>query len=325
MVRDLHHVPRASGRMAGETFSRRGRNATTDAFLRVACALAIACGGTRALADETDAAATPFATATAPAWRALTFSFSDDFLGLPKSRLRDDNGFVARLRITAELPHGSRERVCVGVSEQLITERGGFDRVDDGKVYATWQRFLGASPARGLTVGWTLGLRVVGDLGGSVIQDWAHRTVFTGRHLESQGSNRLQYRYPRRYDALGDVGGLAKMVHPLGGPWSVSGGVEAGLAVGTGYFAELHPFVAVAYTTKLVQIELRQGAGIYGTNIRPLTMPGGYVTRVLESQPSFHVTVLGPHSFPTTISFDLEWNQGDTGQHVGGVTMGARF
>ncbi len=255
----------------------------------------------------------------------MTVSFFDDFLGLPKSRLEDDNGFVANLRITAELPRRVRELLRVEVSEQLITERGGFSRVDDGKVSVSWQRFLGAAPARGVTLGWTLGVRVVGNLGGNVMQDWAHRTLFTGRHLDSPGVHRLQDRYPRGYDVLGDLGGLAKMVHPLGGPWSVRGGAEGGLGLGTGYFAELHPFVAVAYATEVVEIELRQGAGIYGTSVRSLTMPGGYVTRVLESQPSVHVTVRGPRSFPTTLSFDLEWNQGDAGQHVGGFTLGVRF
>ena len=311
--------------VAGRTVTKRGRRGAGLALLALACALATASGATRALADEADEDAAPAASATAWTPSALWVSFFDDFLGLPKSRLRDDNGFVANLRITAELPQGDRGLLRIGVSQQLITERDGVDRVDDGKAYASWERFLGASPGRGLTVGWTVGLRVVGDLGGSSMQDWAHRTLFAGRHLDGPGVSRLQYRYPRGYDVLGELGGLLKMVHPLGGPWSINGGVEGVLGLGTGYFGELHPFVAVAFAMSFLEIELRQGAGIYATNVRPLTMPGGYVTRVLESQPSLHVAVLGPRSFPSTLAFHLEWNQGDSHQHVGGFSVGARF
>jgi hypothetical protein len=310
--------------MAGVT-QRGGRRGAAIPLLALASALAIASGAARAFADEADEAVAPSASTNVRPPSALHVSFFDDFLGLPKGRLRDDNGFVANLRITAELPQGDRELLRVGVSQQLITERGGFDRVDDGMAYASWQRFLGPSPDRGPTIGWTVGLRVVGDLGGSIMQDWAHRALFTGRHLDGQGVSRLQYRYPRGYDVLGDLGGLAKMVHPLGGPWSVEGGIEGSLGLGTGYFGELHPFVGVAFTTRFLEIELRQGSGIYATNIRPLTMPGAYVTRVLESQPALHAALLGPRSFPSTLAFDLQWNQGNSHQHVGGFTVGARF
>ena len=51
----------------------------------------------------------------------------DDW-SLPKGKLEDDNGFVANLRITAELPDGDRGLLRLGLSEQLITERGGLDR-----------------------------------------------------------------------------------------------------------------------------------------------------------------------------------------------------
>ena len=308
------------GRAAGRTSSRRARCAAA-----LACALAVAPDIPRALEDEPDADAAPTVSTRAWTTRSLTVGFFDDYLGLPKGKLEDDNGFVANLRITAELPDGDRGLLRLGLSEQLITERGGLDRVDDGRVYATWQRFLGPSPARGLIVGWMVGLQVVGDLGGSIMQDWAHQAVFSGRHLDGRGVNQLQYRYPSGYDVLAHVGGLAKLVQPLGGPWSLRGGVEGVLGLGTGYFGELHPFVAIAYATRFVEIEFREGAGIYGTNVLPLTMPGGYVTGVLESQPSIHVSVLGPSWMPTTLAFDLEWNRGDSRQHVGGFTVGARF
>jgi hypothetical protein len=277
------------------------------------------------LAGDVDAAARPTVSTRAWTTRSLTVGVFDDFLGIPRSKYTDDNGFVANLRITAGLPDGDRGLLIIGLSEQLITERGGVNRVDDGRIYASWQRFLGPSPAQGLTVGWMLGVHLVGNLGGSIMQDWAHQTVFTGRHLDGTGEDALQYRYPRGYDVLGDVGGLAKLVRPLGGPWSLRGGVEGVLGVGTGYFGELHPFVAIAFATEFVEIEFREAAGIYGTNIQPLTMPGGYVTGVLESQPSVHVSVVGPRWLPTTLSFDLEWNKGNSHQHVGGFTLGARF
>jgi len=310
--------------MAEGSFTWFAAGAAALRLVALACALGVGSlpGGARGQ-DDADV----FAGARAREWgtRALTLSFFDSFLGMPHTQLRDDNGFVANLRLTVELPRLERERIRVGVSEQLITERGGPNRVDDGRVFASWERFLGASPGRGLTVGGTAGLRVVGNLGGSVLQDWAHRTLFEGRRLDGQGAARLQGQYPHGYDVLGDFGAVARVARPVGGPWSVRAGVEAGLGVGTGWFGELHPFVAIALTAGPLELELRQGAGIYGTSVRPLTMPGGYVTGVLESQPSFHASLLGPRSLPLTLSFDLEWNQGNSHQHVGGFTFGARF
>jgi hypothetical protein len=312
--------------MGGGPFSRRGAGATALQLAALAFALAAASRPGRALADDGEAGGAASVSASRWGTRAVTFSFFDSFLGMPHSALRDDNGFVASMHLAVELPPSDRERLRLGVSEQLLTERGGLRRVDDGRAYAGWQRYLGASPTRGLTIGWTAGVRVVGNLGGSGMQDWAHRTLFNGRLLDGRGTNRLQGQYPRGYDVLGDFGGLARVVHPVGGgPWSIRAGVEAGLGLGTGWFAELHPFVAVAYDAGRVEIELRQGAGIYGTNVRPLTMPGGYVRGILESQPSLHASVIGPPSFPAILSFDLEWNQGDSHQHVGGITVGARF
>jgi hypothetical protein len=311
--------------MAEGPFIGRAAGAAALRLVALACALGVGAlpGGARGEDLDPDV----LAGARAREWgtSALMISFFDSFLGMPHTRLRDDNGFVANLSLTVELPHLDRERFRVGVSEQLITERGGPHRVDDGRVFVSWERFLGATPGHGLTIGGTAGLRVVGDLGGSVLQDWAHRTLFTGRRLDGQGGARLQSLYPPGYSVLGDLGARARIVHPVGGPWSVRVGVEAGLGVGTGWFGELHPFVAIALTTGPLEVELRQGAGIYGTSVRPLTMPGGYVTGVLESQPSIHASLLGPRSFPLTLSFDLEWNQGNSHQHVGGFTFGARF
>jgi hypothetical protein len=261
---------------------------------------------------------------TERAWRtrSLTLAFLDDFLA-PKSALRDDDGFSAALGMAVDLPEGRRSVLRVGVSDQMITERGGFDRVDDGRVYASWLRCLGESPARGTTVGVLVGIQAVGDLGGSRLQDWAHHAVFTGRRIDAVGAKRLQYRYVGGYEFLADVGLSAKTTHPLGGPWSVRGGAEGLLGLGTAYFGELRPFVAVGYTTDRVDLELRQGAGMYGTNIRPLKMRGGYVTGVLQSQPSLRATVLVGRS--TTLTAALEWNEGNSRQHVGGISLGRRF
>jgi hypothetical protein len=252
----------------------------------------------------------------------VTLGFLNDFLA-PKGRLQDDDGFSAGLGVAVDIPTGRRSAVRVGVSSQMITERGGVDRVDDARAYAMWSHTRGEPQRRGTTLGWMVGLQVVGDLGGSRVQDWAHRTVFTGRHLDALGVRRLQYRYLGGYDVMIDVGARIETVHALGGPWSVHGGVEGMLGVGSGYFGELRPFIAVAYATDRLEIELRQGAGMYGTNVRPLSMPGGYVTGVFESQPSLRVAVLGPRS--TTLTLAIEWNQGNSGQHVGAIWLGRRF
>jgi hypothetical protein len=307
--------------MDRRTSRRRERHGAARAIGRLACALAIALGAAPARPQEAD---TPDAPTIERAWRtrSVTLAFLDDFLA-PKSTLRDDDGFSAALGIAVEIPDGRRSLLRVGATDQLITERGGLDRVDDGRVYASGVRRFGESAARGTTVGWLLGVQVVGNLGGSRLQDWAHRAVFTGRRLDAVGARRLQFRYVPGYAVLADVGGSATMSQPLRGPWSVRGGAEGLLGIGTGWLGELRPFVAVAYTTDRVEVEFRQGAGIYGTNIRPLTLRGGYVTGVLQSQPALRVAVRGPGA--TTLTFGLEWNQGNSQQHVGGISIATRF
>lgn len=258
-------------------------------------------------------------------WRlsALTLGFADDFLGFPRTHLNDDNGFVADLRAAGELSDGDRRTARVVASEQMITERGGLARVDDGKVWLEWERRPASS--RGLTLGWLTGIDVIGNLGGARLQNWAHTTVFTGRVLDGTGRQQLQYRYPGRTEVLAMAGGHLRAVHPLAGPLSMRGGFEAALGAGTGFFAELHPYVAVGVTLGGVDLELREGASSYWTTIRALTMPGGYVTRLFQSQPSARLVVRGPTWLPVILGFQIDWNSGNTSQHVGGITVGARF
>lgn len=260
-------------------------------------------------------------------WRvsSVTVGFADDFLGLPRTRLNDDNGFVACMRLVTELSAGGRDSLRLVASEQMITQRGGPDRVDEGRLAATWLRAPESARGQGLTLGLTTGVEVVGNLGGGVLQDWAHRSLFTGRVLDATGARQLQDRYPRRTDVLGIVGGLARLVHPLFGGWSVRGGMEATAGAGDGLFGELHPYVAVGFATEHAELELRQGAGAYGTTIRPLLMAGGYVTRLLESETSARLTLRGPAWFPAILSLAVESNRGGSRQHVGEIAIGARF
>ena len=301
--------------------------ATSVWAVSLASLLVVGGGSGRALAEEADPgrAGPPDLITRARTTRALTFGFSDAFLGFPKSSLRDDNGFVANLRIGVDLPDRDQGLLRLGLSQQLITERGGFHRVDEGRLYATWLRFQGSSPFRGRTLGWTLGVDVIGNLGGSIMQDWAHQTLFEGRHLSGHGANQLQYQYPSGYEVLALVGGQASWSYSITGPWFAKGGAEAVVGAGTGLFGELHPFVAIGFATEFVEFELRQAAGVYGTNIGALTLHGGYVTGVLQSQPSVRLSFLGPRWLPSIITFHLQWNRGDTHQHVGGITVGARF
>jgi hypothetical protein len=260
-------------------------------------------------------------------WRmtSVRVGTGNDLFGLPNSKLRDDNGFTASLRVAAELSDGDRQKLRIDVSDQMITERGGLDRVDEGRVFASWERFLGSSVEHGLTIGWTLGVDVIGNLGGSEIQDWTHRALGISRRLAGRGVNELQYQYPGRYDVLGLVGGLAKIVHPLAAGWSLRGGAEGLVGVGTGVFGELHPFVAIGFATRYVDLELREGAGIYETNIRSIAMRGGYVTGVLQNQPSARITLAGPHWLGSFVSFEWELNHGDSHQQVGEILVGKRF
>jgi hypothetical protein len=281
-------------------------------------------------AGEVAPAAAPPREGDAPAavarrWRldAVTLGFADDFLGVPRTRLNDDNGFVADLRVVAELSDGDRRNARVVASEQLITERGGLRRVDDGKLYVESLRHPGG--LRGVTVGWLAGIDVIGDLGGSGLQNWAHQTIFTGRVLDGIGARQLQDRYPGRTEVLGLIGGSVRGVHPLTGPFSLRGGADAAVGAGTGVFAELHPYVALGVSLGFVDLELREGAGTYWTTIRALTMPGGYVTQLFQSQPSARLAINGPRWLPVLLGAELDWNSGNTRQHVGGVVVGARF
>ena len=288
--------------------------------------LLLALAGTpgRALAGAPEAGEGEGQASSAWAERSSSLRFADAFLGFPKSPLRDDNGFVANLRVTEDVPERERGLLRLVASEQLITERGGLRRVDEGRVTATWLRFAGPTPLDGRTLGATLGVDVVGNLGGSVLQDWAHRTLFEGRLLSGRGVQELQDRDPRGYDVMLLVGAQASASYALGGPWFVAGGADAAVALGTAFFGELHPFAAIGARADFAEVEFRAGAGIYGTNVRALTIPGGYVTRALESQPSVRVKLRGPPWLPS-VALDLEWNRGDSHQHVGGITLGARY
>jgi hypothetical protein len=285
------------------------------------CSAAVALAPAAARSDDRG----PDPYAAGRRWRlsAVTLGFADDFLGVPRTRLNDDNGFVADLRLAAELSDGERRTARLVASQQIITERGGLDRVDDGKLYLEWLR---APPGiRGVTVGWRVGLDLVGDLGGSKMQDWAHRVLFNGRVLDGTGPRHLQDHYPRRTEVLGMLGGHARGVHPLPGPFSLRGGGDATLGAGTGFFAELHTYVAIGVSLGFVDLELREGAGSYWTTIRALTMSGGYVTRLLQSQPSARLVLAGPGWLPVTLGVELDWNSGNTSQHVGAIVLGARF
>jgi hypothetical protein len=54
-------------------------------------------------------------------------------------------------------------------------------------------------------------------------------------------------------------------------------------------------------------------------------MPGGYVTGRFQSDPSVWLTVLGPRAFPVFLVLGIDFNRGDTGQHVGQIGVGKRF
>lgn len=259
-------------------------------------------------------------------WRMTSFEVGhgNDILGMVKSKRQDDNGFTASGHLAAKLSDGDREALRIDVRMQMITEREGLDRVDEGRITAAWERFLGSSAADGLTVGWTLGVEMIGNLGGSVVQDWSHHTVFTGRFLSGKGVKELQYRYPDRYDVLAMFGGSVTFAQPLVGSLSLREGMSGLAGFGTGVYAELHPFVAIGLSTRRVDLELRQGAGIYATDIRALTMPGGYVTGVLANQPSARIRLSGP-GLRTYVSLEWELNHGGSHQHVGEVNIGARF
>ena len=176
-----------------------------------------------------------------------------------------------------------------------------------------------------LTLGGKAGVEAVGNLGGSGLQDWAHRALFVGRHLDGTGENRLQYLYPRRVEVFPIVGVLAAMGHPLAGPLWLRTGLWAEGGAGTGALGEFHPFLALALSTRYLELEVRESGGIYGTSIPSLTMPGGYVTGRFEGQLSARLLVRSPRPLPFFLAIDEEWNRNDSHQHVAQVAIGAWF
>lgn len=289
-------------------------------------AVAVACAAWTALTPSAPRAADGGGPAPpSRSWHlsSVTVGLEDSFLGVPRTRLNDDNGFVADLRAAAELTDRDRRTARLVARQQLITERGGLRRVDDGRVYLEWRR---APPGlRGLTVGWLAGIDLVGDLGGAGLQDWAHRRLFSGRVLGGEGALRLQDRYPARTEVLGLLGGHVRGVQPLQGPLSLRGGLDVTLGAGTGFFAEVHPYVAAGVTLGFVDLELRAGAGSYWTSIPALTIPGGYVTSILQFQPSARLVLHGPAWLPVIFGLELDWNSGNTSQRVGGVVVGVKL
>lgn len=257
--------------------------------------------------------------------RALGFGFADDYLGVPKDRLNDDDGFVARLRLWAELAGGGGETLRLEASQQLITERDGLDRVDLGRLAATYARSSELARGWTLTLGWTAGVEVIGNLGGSIMQNWAHHDLFVGRHLTGVGNKQLQYRYPDHLDVVPIVGGLATVARPLLGPLWLRLGLEAEGGVGTGLLGEAHPFAAAALVTRYVELELKESGGIYGTSIASLKMPGGYVTGRFQGQLSAQLVLRSPRPFPAFLLVGLDWNRGDSRQRVGEIAIGASF
>jgi hypothetical protein len=307
--------------------ANRTTRVTAKSLRAASLALVLALAGAEGRAAAQAAEGEEFWDEFARNWteKSLSVRFADDFLGLPKTSLRDDNGFVANLRVSADFVGADRGLLQWVLSEQLITERGGYRRVDEGRFYVTRQHVAGASELDGRVLGWTLGVGVVGNLGGSIMQDWAHRTIFEGRHLRGQGENQLQYVYPSSYDVLVLAGWQASIARPLFGPWFFRGGAEGVGGFGTGLFGELHPFVAIVLSTSFLEFEFREGAAIYGTNIRALTMPGGYVIGTLQTDPSARLTLRGPRWLPSIFSLDVDWNRGNTHQAVGAITVGGRY
>lgn len=213
-------------------------------------------------------------------WRfdALRLTVADD-----RFRRSDDAGFTSYQALAVQLSRRPAERFSLTVANQMITERGGRRRVDEGSVVGAYDRRLARSRLE-VELGALLGLHVRGDLGGAGLQDGYH-ALLGGRRL----GGALQDEYPDRARAGPVWGGSVRARWPTGGVLSFTGG--AGGALFLGGVSKLRGSAGVALAARHLRAEAGAEVWRYVGRDPFLTMPGGYVTGAFVHTPYVRVTV----------------------------------
>ncbi|HYD40211.1 MAG TPA: hypothetical protein VEB43_05235 [Anaeromyxobacter sp.] len=243
-----------------------------------------------------------------PRWRldALRFTVADD-----QFRRSDDAGFTSYQAVALQLSRGPGERLGLTVANQMITERGGMRRVDEGSLLGGYQRRLVRARLE-LELGLVLGLHARGDLGGAGVQDGYH-ALMGGQRLGGW----LQDEYPDR-TRVGPVwgGGLAAR-WPAAGRLALTGGAGGAAAVGGGV-SRLRASLGVALATRHLRAEAGDEVWRFFGSDPFLTMPGGYVTGAFVHAPYLRLAVAARG---VELEYEARANAGGSGQGISQLTV----
>lgn len=236
-------------------------------------------------------------------WRleALRLTVADDHF-----RRADDSGFTSYQAVELELSRGPRERLGLLAGNQMITERGGMRRVDEGLIAATYGRRVVSSRLE-VELGLLLGASVLGDLGGAHLQDGYHALLGGGRRLDGS----LQDRYPGRTRVGLVPGAELRARWPAGAAVALTAGVGGRADVGGGGVSRLHGSLGLALVAGRVRVEAGDAVWRFLGGDPFLTMPGGYRTGALVHAPYLRVGV-GVRGL--ALEYEARANAGGSGQ-----------
>lgn len=240
-------------------------------------------------------------------WRAdaLQFTVADD-----RFRNADDAGFTSYQAVGLHLSRGP-ERLRLTVSNQMITERDGMRRVDEGNVVGAYGRRW--SPARvALDLDVLVGLSGHGDLGGAWVQDGYH-ALLDGRRL----GGTLQDRYPDRTSVAGLLGGFLRARWPEASPLAFTAGGGGTAAMGGGV-SRVRGALGLSLATRHLRAEAGDEIWRFFSRDPFLTMPGGYVTGAFVHAPYLRVAVILGE---LELEYEARANAGGSGQGISQVAL----
>ncbi len=241
-------------------------------------------------------------------WRfdAFRLTVADD-----NFRRSDDAGFTSFEALAVQLSRGPAERFSLTAANQMITERGGMRRVDEGSLVGAYERRLVRSRLEA-DLGLALGVHVRGDLGGARLQDGYH-ALLGGQRLAGW----LQDEYPRRARGGPLWGGSVRARWPVGARLAFTGGASGLWALGGGV-SRLRGAVGVALATRHLRAEAGVEVWRFLGRDPFLTMPGGYVTGTFVRAPYVRVAVAARG---LELEYEARANAGGSGQGISQLSV----
>jgi hypothetical protein len=243
-----------------------------------------------------------------PPWRldSLRLTVADDQFGRS-----DDAGFTSYQAVGLQLSRGSAERLGLTVANQMITERGGMRRVDEGSIVGAYDRRLARSRLE-VELGVLLGLQVRGDLGGAGLQDGYHGLLGASRLDDG-----LQDEYPERTRGGPLWGGGVRARWPAGGVLAWTGGAGGVVALGGGV-SRVRGSLGLALATRHLRAEAGDEVWRFFGRDPFLTMPGGYVTGAFVHAPYLRITVAARG---LELEYEARANAGGSGQGISQLSV----